>query len=192
MSKFPSLENQFLIAMPELDGDVFERSVAYICEHTEKGAMALIINQPLNLNFKELLKELDIRSKFKSFQSDICIGYGGPINRHFGCVIHRANTQWKQTVSHTLSNIAITTSTDILTAIANNKGPNEVLVTLGFAGWEAGQLEQEVLDNRWLNCVANSNLLFDVKPEHRWQMALYNLGVQPHQLILTPGHSLDL
>jgi putative transcriptional regulator len=183
-----SLQNHFLIAMPALNDSFFYRSVVYICEHDQNGAMGLIINRPTKVMLEELLSHLKI-DNHSDYIKTAPVLFGGPVQKGQGMVIHDQQApQWKSSLQ-LADDVFLTTSTDILEAIGTDEGPEHALVTLGYAGWEAGQLEQELVENSWLTVAANHDLLFDTPAEQRWQAAAKLLGVDINLMSNTSGHA---
>jgi putative transcriptional regulator len=171
-----SLKHHFLIAMPNLNDSFFYRSVVYICEHDENGTMGLIVNRPTRILLEELLGHLKIDNHSESAKQKP-IMFGGPVQKSQGMVIHdQIEAPWK-TSMQVAEDIFVTTSTDILQAIGTNQGPEHSLVTLGYAGWEAGQLEKEISENSWLTVLASHDLLFDTPADDMWHKAAETLGV---------------
>ncbi|HEC19205.1 MAG TPA: YqgE/AlgH family protein [Gammaproteobacteria bacterium] len=187
MAESGYLKNQFLIAMPTLQDPNFFHSVAYICEHNENGAMAIVINQPVDLTVGELIEQMKHVSP-KTPLANSPVFRGGPVDVDRGFVLHPTDQQWEATLPVT-DKIALTTSNDIITAMAEGRGPEKSLVALGYAGWGAGQLEEEIRDNAWLNVPANTELLFDTEVDKRWEAAASLLGVDIHQLTGDAGHA---
>lgn len=211
-----SLENQFLIAMPSLANDYFNKTVTYICEHNDDGAMGLIINMPVNITLHDLLKQIkendheqsnenansqtsDVKSdKQEHFTEDENILLdnsleqlvlsGGPISQDRGFVLHRTQPGWKSSLALS-EDIMITTSKDILMALGTEKAPNQFMVTLGYAGWGPGQLEDELQANTWLTIDADSDILFNTPVEQRWQKATEKLGIDLVHLSSDIGHA---
>ena len=187
MDKSPFLTNHFLIAMPALADPNFFHTVTYICEHNEKGAMGIVINRPMEVSLGDILGQLDIEPS-QSTDTDLPIYEGGPVQMEHGFVIHSPIGAWDSTLEVT-PDIAISTSRDILTAIAHNEGPERYLIALGYAGWGAGQLEQEMADNAWLSGPADESILFDMDIEARWSAAAALLGVDVNLLSSEVGHA---
>lgn len=177
--------NQFLLAMPGHVGGEFADTVTFIAEHNDEGAMGLVINKPSELSVREMLGHMDIEAHV---DQGLPVFWGGPVQPERGFVLHRDEGQWESTL-HIDDGLAITTSRDVLEAIGNGFGPSEYLVTLGYAGWGAGQLEQEMLANSWLNTPAESRIIFEEPVERRWAAAARLLGVEAHQLSGTAGHA---
>ncbi len=181
------LTNHFLIAMPNLMDPNFFHSVTYICMHNEDGAMGIIINRPMNVDLGDILEHMEIEST-NLVANRLPIFAGGPVQRERGFVIHQPNEQWDAMLTIE-DNIAVTTSRDILSALATGKGPEQVLVALGYAGWAPGQLEQEMVENAWLSIPADFDIIFDTPPEKRWETAAKRLGVDLTLLSSEAGHS---
>jgi putative transcriptional regulator len=187
MSQFPSLSNHFLIAMPTLADPHFSHTVTYICEHNEEGALGIIINRPLPITLGEVLKQMKIIPS-DSLDTDTPIHEGGPVRREHGFVIHTPAGAWDTSLFIT-DEIALSTSLDILSAIAHNEGPQRYFIALGYAGWGAGQLEQEMAQNAWLSGPADDTILFDMPLEQRWLAAAALLGVDLNLLSSEAGHA---
>ena len=181
------LTNQFLIAMPSLQDPNFHRTVTYLCAHNDEGAMGIVINRPLNLNLGEVLDHMAIDVD-NEIVNDMLVLQGGPVQRERGFVIHEPAGQWDAVLS-VGNEIAVATSRDILTAVAHGDGPRRAVVALGYAGWGAGQLEREVLDNAWLSGPADSSIIFDLPYDKRYESAARLLGVDLHRLSGEAGHA---
>jgi len=187
MNTFPSLKDHFLIAMPNLMDPFFHQSVAYIIEHNEEGAMGIVINQPTEVDLNELFTHLDIETT-ENIAGDKKVMSGGPVNVERGFIVHSPFGNWESSMR--LGNgIAVTTSQDILNAIANDKGPGDLEIILGYAGWDAGQLDQEILENSWLSVAADPDILFHTPAEKRWKAAVELLGIDVEHLSSEAGHS---
>lgn len=182
-----SLANQFLIAMPALADPNFVHSVTYICEHTEEGAMGIVINRPIDLTLGEVLKHMEIEPE-PGVEMDHQVLLGGPVQPEHGFVLHTPVGEWGSSLQVT-DGIAVTTSQDILSAIARGRGPEHFVVALGYAGWGAGQLEQEIADNAWLSGPANPDILFQSPFDQRWPSAAALLGVDLNLLSSDIGHA---
>jgi putative transcriptional regulator len=184
-----SLQNHFLIAMPSLNDSYFHRAVIYICEHDEQGAMGIIINQPISqLTIKQLLDKIEIASDASQPQNlNSHVFNGGPVSSDRGFVLHSPQIPWGSSVqlSHDLM---VTTSKDILQVMGTDAAPQKYLMALGYSGWSAGQLEQELLENSWLTLAADPVIIFDVEPQERWQHATKQLGFEVWQLNSQAGH----
>jgi putative transcriptional regulator len=181
------LSNQFLIAMPTLADPNFFQTVTYISEHNANGALGLVINRPLGLSLGQLLEHLDITTDRLDLATQP-IYQGGPVQPEQGFVLHRPVGRWGATLRVT-EDIGITTSRDILQAVAHGEGPEQLLVTLGYAGWGAGQLEQELVDNAWLFGPADPDILFQTPSDQRWQAAAALMGIDLTLLSAHAGHA---
>jgi len=187
MSSTPSLNNHFLIAMPALDDPNFHHTTTYICEHDENGALGVVINRPLKMQLGEILQHMDIEACNEEISSRQ-VYMGGPVQNDRGFVLHEPAGDWEATLKVT-DTIGITSSRDILQAIAAGKGPKNSIVTLGYAGWGAGQLESELAANTWLSGPASSKIVFDTPSELRWQAAAALLGIDLNLLSSDTGHA---
>lgn len=183
---FPSLKNHLLIATPTLNDIEFSRSVTLLCEHNKEGAMGIIINHPLNFSTNELLEHMEIPCLQNRNINPVFSG--GPVQIDRGFVIHRADQLWKSSIKLS-NNISVTTSSDILHAIAKQEISNEAFVALGYAGWDAGQLEQEILDNSWLTVPIDPDILFATDIDKRWEKAAQLIGIDINNLSHFAGHS---
>lgn len=182
------LTNQLLIAMPNLADPNFHQTVTLICEHSDQGALGIVINRPLDLRLGEVFDQMALNSEDESLK-ELPVLDGGPVSKDRGFVLHSyEGPVWDSTIE--LPNkIGVTTSRDILTALANGDGPSQALVALGYAGWGAGQLDAEMVSNAWLNVPANENLLFTTPFEERWNSAVSLLGVDISRLSSSAGHA---
>ncbi len=187
MSDFTSLADHFLIAMPTLQDPFFGQSLVYLFEHNPEGAMGLVINQPVELSLADVLSQLRPEQEPPAHTSDIPIYAGGPVQTERGFVMHPPGSSYQSTVD--LGALSITNSKDILTAIAQSKGPEQFLIALGYAGWGAGQLEEELKSNTWLSCPASHTIIFSTPPEERRSAAARSLGIQLSRLSHLAGHS---
>lgn len=183
-----SLENHFLIAMPALQDGFFKHSVTYICEHNEDGAMGLVINHPIDVTVGELLEKIDIHGDTSQQSANDTVFAGGPVKTDRGFVLHSPKQGYS--ASQQLSqSVMITTSKDVLNSLATADAPDEFMIALGYAGWEQGQLEQELLDNAWLTIEADPEIIFNTPVEQRWDKALAMLGIEASQLTTEAGHA---
>ena len=191
------LSHHFLIAMPGLEDPVFAKSVVYLCEHSERGAMGLIINKPGDLSLKHLFEKVELPlTRQDLLQSNVL--QGGPVQTERGFVLHepmleassdeKSNSIYASTLS-VPGGLAMTTSKDVLEAMANGSGPQRVLVTLGYASWGEGQLESEIGENSWLTVPADPAVIFDTPIEQRYDKALSLLGLQAWMLSSEAGHA---
>lgn len=187
MNAVSDLSNHFLIAMPGLEDVNFYRTVTYICEHNEQGAMGIVINRPLDINLGDILEQMDIPVS-SSDNSQQAVFSGGPVQTERGFVLHTPDEKWDSTLQIT-PEISITTSRDILEAIAEGKGPIQSLVALGYAGWGEGQLEDELSANAWLSGPADTQIIFNLPSEERWQAAAQILGVDMNLMSGDTGHA---
>ncbi len=187
MSGIQYLTNQFLIAMPGLEDPNFFHSVTYICEHNDEGALGLVVNRPLNMQLGEILQHVQL-SQAEPEARQIQVHLGGPVQQDRGFVLHEPLGEWDATLKVT-DRIGITSSMDILQAIARNEGPEHTLITLGYAGWGAGQLEQEMAENAWLSGPAHPDILFETPDEERWKAAAASLGIDLDLLSGEAGHA---
>lgn len=187
MTACTDLTNHFLIAMPRLADPNFFHTVTYICEHTAEGALGIVINRPLELTLGEILEHMEIQTADGGIAARP-VYMGGPVQRERGFVLHHPTAKWESTLSVT-DRIGLTTSRDILAAIARGDGPERALIALGYAGWGAGQLERELADNAWLNGPADDNVLFDSPNDDRWRQAAALLGVDLNLLSGDAGHA---
>lgn len=182
-----NLTNQFLIAMPSLADPNFSQTVTYICAHNEDGAMGIVINRQLDIPLGEVFKQLDLEAENEDIES-LPVYLGGPVQADRGFVLHNSDTEW-QSSAHISNDIGIATSRDILEAIAHGKGPRESLIALGYAGWGAGQLEEEIKSNAWLSGPADIEIIFRTPCEERWNAAAKLLGVDIDTLSSDIGHA---
>lgn len=180
-------KNHFLVAMPNLIDTFFYHSVVYLCEHDENGAMGIIINRPTKIQLTELLGHLHIDNHSEWVQSRTVL-FGGPVKKDQGMVLHDGGEHWKSTLGID-ENLFLTTSSDILPDLGSSKGPRNALVTLGYAGWGEGQLEQEMAENSWLTVPANHQLLFDTPADERWEASAKLLGIDIHLMTNNAGHA---
>jgi putative transcriptional regulator len=182
-----SLENQLLIAMPTLGDPYFNKTVTYICEHNDEGAMGLIINLPVKITLNDLLAQLDeeLEQNPKLEQQVLT---GGPVAQQRGFVLHSPQGGWSSSLALS-DEVMITTSKDILLALGTDKEPEQYMVTLGYAGWGPGQLEQELQANSWLTTPADNEILFNTPVEMRWKKATEKLGIDLAHLSSEVGHA---
>lgn len=183
-----SLQNHFLIAMPILSEDYFSRSVAFIVEHTKEGAMGIVINQPSTMTFREMIKMADKTVALADKLSEKIVVCGGPVHPERGFVLHSSRPGYASSINVS-SDIMVTTSKDILAELGQKTGPEKSVVALGYAGWDAGQLEQEIQENVWLTVEADDQLLFDTPIHQKWQAAVNKLGVDVWQLSQYAGQA---
>ena len=171
------LTNQLLVAMPSLADPNFSHSVTLICEHTERGALGILINRPLEMKMSQVFEQLALVTGDERLREMPVLG-GGPVQRDRGFVLHRPGPRaWDSTLPVSES-LHVTTSRDVLAAMAQGEGPAQAVVALGYAGWDAGQLEEEVLQNAWLTVPCDDALVFELPFEQRWHAAARLLGVE--------------
>lgn len=182
-----SLENHLLIAMPSLGDSFFEKTVTYVCEHNDEGAMGLIVNLPVNMTLNELLTQIDEQKDSLPILEQRVLS-GGPVSQDRGFVLHSPQDCWRSSLALS-SEIMITTSKDILMALGTEQSPKDYMVTLGYAGWGPGQLEKELQENSWLTIPANRELLFETPIEQRWKRATEMLGIDINHLSNDVGHA---
>jgi putative transcriptional regulator len=185
------LTNQFLIAMPGMADDTFARTVVYLCEHNERGALGLVINKPIDIKLKNLFEKVEL-SLDRAELAEQPVYFGGPVQTERGFVLHEKLGDDGAAFSSTMSipgGLEMTTSRDVLEAMAHGAGPKKVLVTLGYSGWQAGQLEDELGRNGWLTVDADPAVIFDTPVEARYERALSLLGFDPRMLSQEAGHA---
>lgn len=182
-----NLTHHFLIAMPALEDSVFSKTLTYICEHNDEGALGLVINRPIDLTLDSLFKQLGIESD-EQFDEQPSILFGGPVQLDCGFVLHQPVGQWQSTLSVNKT-VGLTTSLDILRAIAQAEGPEQNLIALGYAGWAPGQIEQELAQNSWLSVPATSEILFELSSEEKLPAAMALLGIDFSNLSNDVGHA---
>ncbi|MGM0594297.1 MAG: YqgE/AlgH family protein [Pseudomonadota bacterium] len=187
MSDTPNLRNYFLIAMPTLDDPNFSHTVTYICEHTDEGAMGIVINRPMSVSLAEVLRQMEIEPSNR-LDTSVMVNDGGPVQPEHGFVIHTPVGAWEASLPIS-DEIALTTSRDILAAIGHSEGPARYLIALGYAGWGPGQLEEEMAQNAWLSGPATPQILFDTPLEQRWEAAARLLGIDVNLLSGDVGHA---
>ncbi len=180
------LSNQFLMAMPGMVDGEFAGTVIYLCEHTSKGALGLVINRPTDLSVAGLLEKIDLKLEI-ALPQNASVYFGGPVHTDRGFVLHSPAGSSSSSIQ--LGQLALTTSRDVLQAVAEGNGPEKMLVTLGYSGWGAGQLENEIAQNAWLTVPANAEVIFATPPEDRYAAALKLLGIDPAMLSGVAGHA---
>ena len=186
--------NQFLIAMPSLRDGTFAGTVVYLCEHTEKGALGLVINKPIDITLKHLFEKVEL-SLDRDDLAEKPVYFGGPVQTERGFVLHESLGGEGDEGGHYNSSLRIpgglemTTSKDVLEALSSGAGPKKVLVTLGYSGWAAGQLEDEMGRNSWISVGAEPGIIFDTPVEQRYDKALSLLGINANMLSGEAGHA---
>ncbi len=182
-----NLTHHFLMAMPNMADPHFSRTLTYICEHNDQGALGLVANRPLDMTLSKLLEQVSIPVTANRCAS-IPIHFGGPVQTDRGFVLHAPIGQWQSTLT-VGSDIGLTTSKDILEAAARGEGPRQMLITLGYAGWAPGQLEHELAQNAWLTVAAQPDVIFELPAEERLVAAMELLGVNYASLSEHAGHA---
>ena len=185
------LTNQFLIAMPGTADGNFEGAVVYLCEHNERGALGLVINKPIDIKLKKLFEKIELTLDREEF-AEQPVFFGGPVQTERGFVLHEKLPSDGVPYNSTMSvpgGLEMTTSKDVLEAMASGAGPKRVLITLGYSGWQAGQLEDEIGRNGWLTVDADPSVIFDTPISLRYDRALSLLGVDPRMLSQEVGHA---
>jgi putative transcriptional regulator len=195
MKKSSFLDGQMLIAMPGMSDPRFDRSVVFMCAHSDNGAMGIIVNKraPM-ISFSELLERLDIlpqenRIRLPDDVQSMLVQFGGPVEPGRGFVLHTSDYFSADTSLPIDERVALTATLDILRAIAGGQGPRRSLLALGYAGWAPGQLEDEIQRNGWLSCAADEDLLFSHDLDGKYHSALHKIGVDPAMLSSEAGHA---
>ncbi|MDE1485493.1 YqgE/AlgH family protein [Xenorhabdus bovienii] len=186
-----NLQHHFLIAMPSLSDPYFNRSVVYICEHDQNGAMGLVINKPIaQISIQSLLENLDITPEDRddSINLNKPVMAGGPLSEEHGFILHTPQSGFSSSIQIS-DETMITTSKDVLEALGTPRQPENVLMTLGYSSWEKGQLEQEIMENSWLTVSAESSIIFDTPVADRWHEAASLLGINIYNLAPQAGHA---
>jgi putative transcriptional regulator len=180
------LTHHFLIAMPSMADPHFAKSLTFVCEHNDRGALGVVVNRPIEMNLHALLEQVSIEPEKEDFKS-VAVHFGGPVQVDRGFVLHSPLGAWQSTLAVS-PDIGLTTSKDILQAVARGDGPRQILVTLGYAGWAPGQLEHELSQNAWLTVQAKAEVIFDLPAEERLAAAMGLLGVDYATLSDVAGH----
>jgi putative transcriptional regulator len=188
-----NLTNQFLIAMPGMGDGTFAGTVIYLCEHTEKGALGLVINKPIDITLKNLFEKVEL-SLDREDLAELPVYFGGPVQTERGFVLHEPLGGSDEDTAYNSSlkiegGLEMTTSKDVLEAISSGAGPKKMLVTLGYSGWAAGQLEDEMSRNGWINVEAEPGIIFDTPVDQRYEKALSLLGIDAGMLSSDAGHA---
>lgn len=182
-----SLRHHFLIAMPSLADPNFDGTVTYLCKHDAEGAFGLVINRPLDMQAAEVFQQLELEV-LDAAQAEQAVLGGGPVQPSLGFVLHQSPASFDSTLDAE-AQIKVTISRDILESMASGRGPSPAVITLGYAGWDAGQLEAELAANAWLSVPADPAIIFDTPIEQRWSAAAGLLGVDIAQLTSYAGHA---
>ena len=182
------LNNQFLIAMPNLTDANFSHTVSYLCQHNKEGALAIVINRPTGMYLGNIFEQMGISTSSQKVK-DTPIFAGGPVQQERGFIIHKKDAvTWDSSIAISDST-CLTSSRDILEAIAEGKGPELYLIALGYAGWGEGQLEKEIINNAWLNTPYEEHILYKTPIKQRWMAAANEIGIDINQLTAPAGHS---
>ena len=181
-----NLTSHFLIAMPAMSDPNFSRTLTFVCEHNERGALGIVVNRPIEVTLAALFKQVEIELPESALTTQP-VFFGGPVQFDHGFVLHRPVGAWKSTLP--VGDIGLTTSRDILEAMARGQGPHQQLVALGYAGWAPGQLEDEIKRNGWLTVQADLDTIFQVPPEERYDAAMHLLGINAANLSEEAGHA---
>ncbi|MEZ0231956.1 MAG: YqgE/AlgH family protein [Methylophilaceae bacterium] len=177
----------FLIAMPAMTDPYFAKSVTYICEHNADGAMGIVINRPIEMTHDALFGQINLKLNDNPIANQP-VHFGGPVQIDRGFVLHQPAGEWQSTIA-IAGDIALTTSKDILEAVANGSGPEKILITLGYAGWAAGQIEKEMAANAWLSVQAEDSVIFDLPSAEKLTAAMGLLGLDFASLSEEAGHA---
>jgi putative transcriptional regulator len=186
-----SLANHFLIAMPAMNDPNFARSLTYLCEHNAEGALGIIVNRPIDISLGTLFERVSVPltpGENQAKYNDLPVFFGGPVQTDRGFVLHRPIGRWQSTL-HVTGEIGLTSSRDILQSMSDEGEPADVLVSLGYAGWAAGQLEWELSQNAWLTVAADPEIIFALPPEERLPAAMQLLGIDFANLSDVAGHA---
>ncbi|QNM96683.1 YqgE/AlgH family protein [Chitinimonas koreensis] len=182
-----NLSRQFLIAMPAMADPIFAKSLIFVCDHNEQGAMGVIVNRPLGMDMKTLFQQVDIELRRQEL-AEQPVYFGGPVQTDRGFVLHQPLGNWQSTMA-VEDDLGLTTSKDVLLAVGEGGGPDRMFVSLGYAGWEAGQLEGEMSQNAWLTVDADIEVIFGLPAEQRYEAAIKLLGIDMAMLSDTAGHA---
>jgi putative transcriptional regulator len=182
-----NLTNHFLIAMPSMADPYFSRSLTYICEHNDKGALGVVVNRPIDMTLASLFERLELNLDAEGIGGSP-VYFGGPVQTDRGFVLHQPIGQWQATLP-VADRVGLTTSRDILEAVEGGTGPERMILTLGYSGWSAGQLENELKQNAWLTVEAREGIIFDTPAEARLEAAMELLGVDFASLSEDAGHA---
>jgi putative transcriptional regulator len=192
MTSFTSLAGKLLIAMPSISDPNFERSVVFLCAHSEQGAMGFVVNKPAPLTvFSDLLEKTELAGRLEDVPDDVMrlpIRLGGPVETFRGFVLHSPDYPADDSSLVVGDDYVVSATLTVLTDIASGKGPAQRLIALGYAGWSPGQLESEILHNGWLHCEADASLVFEPDLDITHQRALARMGIDPRMLSSEAGH----
>ena len=182
-----NLTDNFLIAMPALEDPYFSNALVYICEHNENGALGIIVNRPIDMDLAGLFDKIDLKLEAENL-AKLPVYFGGPVQLDRGFVLHRPVGNWQSTLAVN-GEVGLTSSRDVLNSVGSEGLPAEIIVTLGYSGWDAGQRESELAQNSWLTVPAMAEILFDLPPEERLPAAMQKLGISFTQLSDVAGHA---
>ena len=182
-----NLTDHFLIALPVMDDSFFSKTLVYIAEHNEQGALGIIVNRPIDMSLATLLEKIDVPLEAEGF-AGLPVFFGGPVQTERGFVLHRPLGEWQSTLAVN-PQVGLTSSRDVLQALARDGQPRDIMVTLGYSGWSAGQLEQELVQNAWLTVPADPHILFELPFEERLASAMDKLGISFTHLAEGVGHA---
>jgi len=183
----PNFTDHFLIAMPGMVDPNFAHTLTYVCEHSSEGALGIVVNKPIDMKLADLFEQIDITVPDGTLGASP-VHFGGPVQVDRGFVLHRPLGNWQSTLA-VRDDVGLTTSKDVLEAMSRGEGPRDVVVSLGYAGWSAGQLEQEIAQNAWLTVAANPDVLFETPAEARLPAAMRLLGIDFSRLSDDVGHA---
>ena len=183
------LSNHFLVSMPQLEDDNFARTVTLVCQHDENGALGIVVNRLSAHTLGEIYQQLDIQVSDRQSAAQP-VFEGGPVHREFGLVVHSLDPvrRWESTLEIS-EELGLTSSRDILVDLASGSGPDRYLMSLGYAGWAPGQLEQEILQNAWFSTPVEERILFDTRVDEKWTMAATLIGMDMNKLTGQVGHA---
>jgi putative transcriptional regulator len=183
----PNFTHHFLIAMPAMADPRFSRTLTYVCEHNDSGALGIVVNKTTDMTLSSLFEQIDVPLADETLKR-APVHYGGPVQVDRGFVLHRPLGNWQSTLAVD-NDVGLTTSKDVLEAVARGEGPRDVIISLGYAGWSAGQLEQEIAQNAWLTVAADPDVLFETPVEERLPAAMRLLGIDFSRLSDAVGHA---
>ena len=175
---------QILIALPDMQDNRFNQAIILVCEHSDHGAMGLVLNHPMNINTEQIFTDLNLNTP----QTNHTVLNGGPLNKNCGFVIHQNNQLYKSSIN-VQHNLTLTTSKDLLDDISNHKFTDKWQFILGYSGWTNNQLEAEIAENTWLTCPYDLDLIFNTPKEQQWEKALSLIGIKNYQTIMGAGHA---
>ena len=186
-SQTPNFTHHFLIAMPTMADPRFSQTLTYVCEHNEDGALGIVINKPTEMTLSSLFEQIDVPLSNEELRRTP-VHFGGPVQVDRGFVLHRPLGNWQSTLAVD-DDVGLTTSKDVLEAVARGEGPKDVIISLGYAGWSAGQLEEEIAQNAWLTVAANASVLFETPAAAKLPAAMRLLGIDISRLSGDGGHA---